>query len=546
MGSASFVPCLLLSAALATAQAPPGYKIYENKQAPLQFFYPVAYQEIPLPPTEQLLVAKFLMKNKPEELKRVDDRLYKAIEQQIHVFRFEIPGAQTASGGEKKPDDEGGRPTTVKEAMEQGSRVSSWDEFTKRYGNWRFEEDPKKPGFFALRFRGEGWPLRDIVPIGYLVKKQQGQLVFGVYGFSLSPCEKTLQTNVTKMAGGMTLSDEDADDAADAAIDKLYASGKYSAVEKRKQARAAMSRGWRAVDTEHYLIVHHSKNTGLINQIAREIEAMRALYTELFPPKGTMDALSVVRVCRTQDEYHQYGGPPSTGGYWHPGNEELVFYDYSYTMKTLDDKERKMLGGHVMTDADSMLVLYHEAFHQYIYYAIGEFAPHDWFNEGYGDFFSGAVVPNNTNRVVRIDPSPWRIHRAKDMCEFNEGFIPLKDILEAERAQFYNPAKAGFYYAGAWSFVYFLKNSKEAAANPRWASLLADYLANVTTAYGEEIKKFGENPDLEKKTVAGFLARKAALKKTLEGIDLDELEKVWKKWVVDMRDPWPSQRKKHK
>ncbi len=35
-----------------------------------------------------------------------------------------------------------------------------------------------------------------------------------------------------------------------------------------------------------------------------------------------------------------------------------------------------------------------------------------------------------------------------------------------------------------------------------------------------------------------------ALKRTLDGIDLPELEKVWRKWVVDMRDPWPSLRKK--
>ena len=27
---------------------------------------------------------------------------------------------------------------------------------------------------------------------------------------------------------------------------------------------------------------------------------------------------------KSLDEYHQYGGPPGTGGYWHPGEEELV------------------------------------------------------------------------------------------------------------------------------------------------------------------------------------------------------------------------------
>ncbi|MBP8301172.1 MAG: hypothetical protein KA020_12460, partial [Planctomycetes bacterium] len=81
-------PCLL-------AQAPPGYKTYENKTAPLQFFYPVAYQEVPLPPTELVLVAKFLMKDRPLELKKVSDQLYKAVEQQLEVYRFDLPAATT-------------------------------------------------------------------------------------------------------------------------------------------------------------------------------------------------------------------------------------------------------------------------------------------------------------------------------------------------------------------------------------------------------------------------------------------------------------------
>ena len=180
-----------------------------------------------------------------------------------------------------------------------------------------------------------------------------------------------------------------------------------------------------------------------------------------------MDSLSIVRVCRTKEEYHQYGGPPNTGGYWHPGNEELVFFDYSYTMKTMDEDERKRLekAKVKLTDDDALLVLYHEALHQYIHYSCGEFSPHDWFNEGFGDYFSGAVVGDD-GKVLRIDPMPWRIHTVKDMCEYGEGFVPLKEILEAERAVFYNPARIRFFYAGAWSFIYFLKTSKEAAAHP--------------------------------------------------------------------------------
>lgn len=552
MGRFSFASCGFLLCATALTQAPPGYKTYENKLAALQFFYPVAYQELPLPPTEQVLVAKFLMKEKPAELKRIDESLYKAIEQQIHVYHFSLPAAVTGAApgkpaeGEDKPADD--KPSTVRELMEQRSRVTSWDEFAKRFGVWRFEEDARKPGYFKLVFTGDGWPLHDVKPVGYLVRKQVGSEIFGVYGFTLTPCEKALTTHVQKMAGSLVPADEsgNAAVAAEAAIDKLYASGKFRAVDKRKSARSELPKGWKAVDTENYLIVHHSKNEGLVNQIAREIEAMRQLYSEMFPATGSMDTLSIVRICRTKEEYHQYGGPPGTGGYWHPGNEELVFYDYSYTMKTLDKDERRAMGGRVLTDADSMLVLYHEAFHQYIYYAIGEFSPHDWFNEGYGDYFSGAVVPNNTGKVLRIDPSPWRIHLIKDMCEFGEGFVPLKQVLEAERPVFYHPSRVGAFYASAWSFVFFLKHGKEAQANEQWSKILPNYLANVTQAYREEVAALGDKPTLEQKTVAGFNARKKAHKATFGALDLAELEKAWRKYVVDMKDPWPSQRKKRK
>ena len=82
-----------------------------------------------------------------------------------------------------------------------------------------------------------------------------------------------------------------------------------------------------------------------------------------------------MRVCGDRKEYHEYGGPGGSAGYWNSGSEELVFYDASRSKK-IDD--------------DTVSVLYHEAFHQYIYYSVGNVAPHSWFNEGHGDYYAGA------------------------------------------------------------------------------------------------------------------------------------------------------------
>jgi hypothetical protein len=130
------------------------------------------------------------------------------------------------------------------------------------------------------------------------------------------------------------------------------------------------------------------------------------------------------------------------------------------------------------------------------------------------------------------------------MCEFGKDFVPLEQILKAERAQFYNPARIRFFYAGAWSFVYFLKQAKEAQVHPKWSRILATYFESMKADYPAELGKFGSAPTMEHKAIAGAAVRKLALRKALDGVDVPELEKVWRQWVVDMKDPWPNKRAK--
>jgi len=526
---------------LAPALGQQGYKNFENKHKGITFVYPASHDELPLPPTERLWVAKYVMRQQPDELKKVDERLFKAETPFLQVFRFELPGAVTPSGE---------RPAEAA-AAEEGPPVLTWEQFVTMLGRLEVRAEPKKPDHFTLHPRlrgrapGRGKDAEANVPEGYLVRRIEGQRVVGVIGFSYQPGAKTLQSQVTRMAASIKDLDDDASERAGAEIDKLYASGKFQAVEWRKRARAKMAKGWKALATENFLIVHHSTNAALIRRIARDIEAMRAFYAQQFPPSRPIEAVAIVRVCRTQDEYHEYGGPPTSGGYWHPVNEELVFYDYSYTMQKMDSREKRLLGGHTLSDDDSLLVLYHEALHQYMHYAVGEFAPHDWFNEGYGDYFSGAVVGESTGRVLRVDPSPWRIHLAKDMCEHGEGFLSLKDVLHAERATFYNPARAGHYYAAAWSFVHFLKHGKAVPANPKWGALLGGYFETVKAEYGKATEGVAAD-DQQQRAMASMKARREALKKVLDGIDLPALEAAWVQHVVTMKDPWPQLRKKRK
>ena len=166
---------------------------------------------------------------------------------------------------------------------------------------------------------------------------------------------------------------------------------------RRRAIERNLVTGWGVVVSpkKNYVVVYNTKgrrNDALAKEIARRIELIRAqIYEKQFPPANKIDAVSVVRVCGDKAEYHQYGGPGGSAGYWSPGTEELVFYDASPSKK-IDD--------------NTLSVLYHEAFHQYIHYSAGSFAPHSWFNEGHGDYYGGAEL---RGRRYRLKPFQWRV-----------------------------------------------------------------------------------------------------------------------------------------
>ncbi len=193
--------------------------------------------------------------------------------------------------------------------------------------------------------------------------------------------------------------------------------------------------GWTALDTKNYLLIYNQEvKRALIKAIALQIEAIRSqVYEVVFPPTREVKAISVVRVCKDAAEYHKYGGPGGSAGYWSSGDEELVFYQ---------DKSNK---------SDSLRVLYHEAFHQYIFYAVGNVAPHSWFNEGHGDYFAGH---NYKARKFEADVFRWRTGIIANALA-QKSYVPLRAFLKYTQGEYYsNP---GLCYAQGWSFVYFLR-----------------------------------------------------------------------------------------
>ena len=311
-------------------------------------------------------------------------------------------------------------------------------------------------------------------------------------------------------------------------MSKLKGDAKREAI----KAGIAGSPGWWAHDTENYVFLTNTKEKGKIKQLGRQIETLRAkVYEQLFPPSNDLDAICIARVFADQNEYFQYGGPRGSAGYWDSSKEELVlFFDFQGMSATKSDKFTKS-------------VMYHEAFHQYIYYAVGDLAPHSWFNEGPGDYFAGSKV---SGRGVSVKPFSWRVNTLKRRLSLGKGLIPIQSLVRLPQSEYYS--NAGLKYAQGWALVYFLRKvtrNKEWRQIPdRYFSYLRDNVAAFKRSKAERDDDSGEAvegipgvkiynfDDAEK--VEQILS--SAVDKGFEGVDYEKLDAAYLKWIKGLKN----------
>lgn len=281
-------------------------------------------------------------------------------------------------------------------------------------------------------------------------------------------------------------------------VRKNQASGvdldEMSEIDKKIEAvKRRLPKSWTVIPTpkKQYVVVHNipQKKTRQItfaNNIVKYLERMRKHYEKVFPARKQVTAVSVVRVCQDRNEYHNYGGPGGSAGYFSPSSGELVIYDAS--------KDGGM--------ADSYSTLFHEAYHQYLYYAVGRVSAHRWFDEGYGDYFAGA----NPKRGFKIGVFDWRDGTAKKAVSEGKN-VHLKDLFYYTQPQYY--ANASVCYAQGWALIYFLKNKSIQKKHPRWAKILNIYFDTLV-----EGKNAGK-----------------ALAAALKGVDIEELNDAYVSFI---------------
>lgn len=239
-------------------------------------------------------------------------------------------------------------------------------------------------------------------------------------------------------------------------------------------------------ETAHFHVVTNVDDK-FTEWIGRHIELVYAKYESIFPKQNKGKDKYRVIVFNTVKEYMDYGSPPNTGGYYQDLTKKLVFW-----------KQPK--------DSDTLLVLYHETFHQFLAYYL-DHAP-QWFNEGHGDYF-GPCVYNEKTKQMDIKTNPWRLRTIQEGIRRN-AVQPLPKLMKMTQAEMYDPKTVGMNYAQAWSMVYFFWHFE----NGKYAKLLQEYFR--------------------------FLVKDEDLKGSYDAVfakaDMAKIEQEWKTFTLSLRE----------
>ncbi|HCE46837.1 MAG TPA: hypothetical protein DET40_25095 [Lentisphaeria bacterium] len=94
-------------------------------------------------------------------------------------------------------------------------------------------------------------------------------------------------------------------------------------------------------------------------------------------------------------------------------------------------------------------VVFHEAFHQYIFYVADEYAAAVWFNEGNACYFQG--IDFISGEKAKIEPTS-RCAKMKEIAV--SGKIKVEDFIQMKHVDFY--AKRDTSYPFSWGLMFFL------------------------------------------------------------------------------------------
>lgn len=248
---------------------------------------------------------------------------------------------------------------------------------------------------------------------------------------------------------------------------------------------------WWFLETDNYIIVSNLKSKKLIGDIEKNIEQCRKVFQSFYPIKKPLKEVSVLKVFRDRDEYLAYLGRNSdllwSIGFWAAHKKELA-------VSPLDNLKGQDLNKMILS------VLYHEGFHQYMYYASDKSQISMWFDEGNATFFEGIKFKGKDNFDMEITK---RCDSMDKLVQRNRINIPA--LIRMGREEFYSEKGRSDNYTLAWGLMYFLykgtpvlknKNSYSEIPMKYYDALLATgnpVKATQTAWEGIDMNKFKED-----------------------------------------------------
>ena len=272
-----------------------------------------------------------------------------------------------------------------------------------------------------------------------------------------------------------------------------------------------LSKGWYHFYSKNKnYVIFSNADKSFAREIAKALEGIRVCYEKAFPGKPRINWIPIVRVCATKNEYHGYGGPSGSAGYWSDATKEFVFYnDVAQGAK------------------NTILVLKHEAFHHFIHFYLG-CRLSTWFDEGCAEYFAGGEF---VGRSVKIKQNAWR-RGVIQQALVQDKFIPMKKFLHMSKAEYY--AQSSLCYAQGWSVLYFLLEGRKQGGRVEkdWATIPQRYIKNLQDAFEALEKEF---PDKVTPGEVNYkLADKAvekAMAKTFDGWTEEDWKRMEKAWI---------------
>ena len=220
--------------------------------------------------------------------------------------------------------------------------------------------------------------------------------------------------------------------------------------------------GWWYLETRNYIFTADLQDRKLIDEIQIQIEKCRSVYEKYFELKGPLTKISVVKSFFTRKQYLDYLDDDRASrsiGMWMSSKEELVISPMMYGNRKENREE--------MID-----ILYHEGFHQYIFYAGNMVSSSPWFNEGHATFFEGLDFKR---RGMEVNVPARRIEEFSRFCGGSLSKGMISNLLHMDYLQFYDNNSVGRNYSGAWALVYFLNKGAPVMGKPEYARIPFKY-----------------------------------------------------------------------